>query len=171
MGGTMDNTVVVAVCRVLAARGWAALRFDFRGVGRSEGTFDQGRGEMDDAGGAVDFLSAQPAITPSQLAVIGYSFGAGVGLHHAARDLRLRRLVGIALLQEHYADSFLDTDLRPKLLVAGEHDPWAPAEPLRAYVGRLRPPKALHILPNTDHFFAGRESEVATAIADFLTAS
>ncbi len=100
---------------------------------------------------------------------MGYSFGAGVGLRHGARDPRVGWLVGIALLQEHYADPFLDADPRPKLFVAGERDPWAPSEPLRAYVARLQPPKALHILPQADHFFAGREDAVAAAVADFLT--
>jgi alpha/beta superfamily hydrolase len=171
MGGTMGNTVVVAVCRALAARGWAALRFNFRGAGRSAGSFDEGRGEMDDVAGALDFLRAQAEVDPNRLAVVGYSFGAGVGLRHGARDPRVGWLVGIALVQEHYADPFLDADPRPKLFIAGERDPWAPSEPLRAYVERLQPPQALHILPHTDHFFGAREAEVATLIADFLTAA
>ena len=57
MGGTMDSAVVVAVCGGLAVRGWATLRFDFRGAGRSEGTFDGGHGEIDDVAGALDFLA------------------------------------------------------------------------------------------------------------------
>jgi len=171
MGGTMDNAILVAVCRALAARGWAGLRFDFRGAGRSAGSFDEGRGEMDDAAGALDFLCAQAEVDPDRLAVVGYSFGAGVGLRYGARDPRVGWLVGIALLQEHYADPFLDADPRPKLFIAGERDPWAPSGPLRAYVERLQPPKALHILPHTDHFFGGCEAAVATLVADFLTAA
>jgi alpha/beta superfamily hydrolase len=168
MGGRMDNPIVVIVCESLARRGWAALRFNFRGAGGSEGRFDDGRGEMDDVAGALDFLTAQPGIDPGRLAVVGYSFGAGVGLRHAARDPRLRWMAGIALVQEHYADPFLDDDARPKLFIAGEHDPWAPPDLLRAYVARLRPPKALHVVPHTDHFFGGREGDVATAIASWL---
>jgi alpha/beta superfamily hydrolase len=169
MGGRMDNTVVVAVCRELTARGWAALRFNFRGVGRSEGSFDEGRGEMDDVSGAVDFLSAQGTVDAGQLAIAGYSFGAEVGLRHAARDPRISWLVGIALVQEHYTDPFLDVDPRPKLFIAGEHDPWAPPGALREYVVRLSPPKTVHVISGTDHFFAGREAEVAGLIADFLS--
>lgn len=180
MGGTMDNTVVVAVCRALAAHGWAALRFNFRGAGRSEGAFDDGRGEMDDVAGALDFLCAPPPSFPpkggneggaERLALVGYSFGAGVGLRHAVRDPRVSWLAGIALVQEHYADPFLDADPRPKLFIAGEHDPWAPANALREYVARLSPPKALRVIPRTDHFFAGRETEVAALVADFSTSS
>ena len=168
MGGTMDNPIVVALCRTLAARGWAALRFDFRGAGCSEGSFDAGRGEMDDVAGAFDFLCAQADVDPDRLAIMGYSFGAGVALHHGARDSRLRWLASIALVQKHHADPFLDADQRPKLFIAGEHDPWAPPEPLRAYVARLRPPAVLQVVPDTDHFFGGRESEVAKIIADWL---
>jgi len=88
MGGTMDNTIVVAVCRVLAARGWAALRFNFRGAGRSAGSFDEGCGETDDVAGAVGFLRAKAEVDASRLAVVGYSFGAGVGLRYAAEQVR-----------------------------------------------------------------------------------
>lgn len=168
MGGTMDSTVVVAVCRVLAARGWAALRFSFRGAGAAAGAFDEGRGEMDDVGGAVDFLSAREEVDESRLATVGYSFGAGVGLRHAARDPRVAWLVGIAMVQTHYDDPFLDADPRPKLFIAGEHDSWAPAGALRAYVERLQPPKTVHVLPGTDHFFGGREFEVAETVLDWL---
>ncbi|MCK4314814.1 MAG: alpha/beta hydrolase [Anaerolineae bacterium] len=171
MGGRMDNTIVVAVCRALAARGWAALRFNFRGTGRSAGCFDEGRGEMDDVAGAVDFLCAQAEVDAGRLAVVDYSFGAGVGLRHAARDPRVGRLVGIALVEQHYTDPFLDADQRPKFFIAGEHDPWAPADALREYVARLSPPKTLCLIPQTDHLLAGHEAEAATLVADFLAAS
>lgn len=164
----MDSTVIVAVCRALAARGWVALRFNFRGAGRSAGSFDDGRGEMGDVAGAVDFLHARPEVDADRLAFVGYSFGAGVGLRHAVRDPRVKRLVGIALVQENYADPFLDADSRPKLFIVGEHDPWAPSDALREYVARLSPPKTLRLVPGTDHFFGGREAEVATSIADFI---
>ena len=170
MGGTMDNTIVVAVCHVLAARGWAALRFNFRGTGRSAGSFDEGRGEMDDVAGAADFLYAQAEVDAGRLAVVGYSFGAEVGLRYAARGNtpHVGWLAGIALVQEHYTDPFLDADPRPKLFIAGEHDPWAPPDGLREYVARLSPPKTLHIIPHTDHFFAGHEAEVATLIGKWV---
>jgi alpha/beta superfamily hydrolase len=168
MGGNMDNALVVRVCLALAAAGWAALRFDFRGAGGSAGSFDEGEGERDDVKGAVDFLLAQPEIDPGQLAAIGYSFGAGVALRHAARDRRLRRMVGIALVKHHYEAPFLDDDSRPKLFIAGGDDPWAPAEALHRYVERLRSPKRLHIVPGADHFFSGQMSEVIGVVVDWL---
>jgi alpha/beta superfamily hydrolase len=169
MGGTMDNTIVVAVCRALVARDWIALRFNFRGAGRSAGTFDGGRGEMDDVSGALGFLARRSEVDKGQLAVVGYSFGAEVGLHQAAQDTRVGWLVGIALVQEHYADPFLDADTRPKLFIAGERDLWAPADQLHDYVARLSPPNKLHLIPHTDHFFFGREADVAALVTDFLS--
>jgi hypothetical protein len=169
MGGNMGNGVVVSVCLALAVAGWAALRFNFRGAGSSEGSFDEGKGEQDDVKGAVDFLLTQPRIDPDELAVIGYSFGAGVALLHAARDRRLCRMVGIALVQHHYDDSFLDDDSRPKLFITGGNDPWAPAKALRQYVERLKPPKKLHVVPGADHLLSGQVSEVASVVVDWLT--
>lgn len=171
MGGAMDNAVVVAVCRALTERGWAALRFNFRGAGGSDGDFDEGRGEMEDVAGAVDFLCERAEVDAGRLAVVGYSFGAEVGLRHAARDPRVNWLAGIALIQRFYDDPFLDDDPRPKLFVAGERDSWAPAEPLREYVARLRPPKSLRLIPHAGHSLAGREGDVAALVADFLTSS
>ena len=78
--------------------------------------------------------------------------------------------MGIALVQEHYADAFLDDDRRPKLFIAGEHDAWAPPGAMRAYVARLKPPKAMHVISNTDHFFVGCEYQVAALIVDFVEA-
>lgn len=170
MGGSMENGIIVAVCRALAARGIVALRFNFRGVGRSEGAFDGGRGEMEDVAGAVDLLEAEEVVDPQRLAVVGYSFGAEVGMRHAARDPRLKRIAAIAPVQEVYGWTGMAADPRPKLFIVGENDPWAPADALQVYVARLAPPKALHVLPGTDHFFVGRERAVATLVAEFLAA-
>lgn len=169
MGGSMQDAVIVTVCRALAESGWMALRFNFRGVGDSGGFFSEGRGELDDVAGALDFLETQKAADVDRLAVVGYSFGAAVGLRHAARDQRVGWLVGIALTQANYGDPFLDHERRPKLFIVGEHDAWAPLENLRAYVARLSPPKTLKVIPQVDHFFSGRQPEVAVEVADFLT--
>ena len=164
----MGNGIIVQLCLELSLAGWAALRFDFRGAGDSEGEFDGGRGEMEDVSSAVDFLSVQPEVDPDDLVVIGYSFGAGVALHHAARDQRVGRMAAIALVKEHYGDAFLDHERRPKLFIAGEDDPWAPTGALRAYVQRLPHPKRLHIVPRTGHLFSGRVGDVTNVTLDWL---
>jgi alpha/beta superfamily hydrolase len=168
MGGDMENPIVVAVCRELAVRGWAALRFNFRGKGRSEGAFEGGRGEMEDVAGALDYLCSRVDVDSDRLAVAGYSFGAAVGLRHAARDPRVGWLVGIALTQDNYEDPFLDSETRPKLFIVGARDAWAPRDALQVYVGRLQSPKLLHVVEGDDHFFGGREAQVAATVADWL---
>lgn len=168
MGGNMGNGVVVSVCLALAVAGWAALRFDFRGAGSSEGSFDEGEGEQEDVRGAVDFLYVQAEVDPGELAVIGYSFGAGVALHYAARDRRLSRMVGIAPAKHHYDNPLLDDVTRPKLFIGAENDPWAPPDALQSYVERLHPPKKLHVIPGADHSFSGHVSEVTDVIVEWL---
>jgi len=168
MGGNMGNGIVVQLCLELAVAGWAALRFNFRGAGGSGGSFDGGEGEMDDVKGATDFLFVQTEIDPDELIVMGYSFGAGVALHHAARDQRLRRMAGIALVEAHYDDPFLDEDRRPKLFVAGDEDPWAPSDKLRAYVERLSAPKRLDIIAGAGHLFSGRVDDLTDVVLDWL---
>lgn len=168
MGGDQDNAVVVGVCGALAAGGCAALRFDFRGAGQSEGRFEGGEGEMDDVKAAVDLLCEQPEIDPEKLSAVGYSFGAGVALHHAARDPRLQAMVGVALVEQHYDDPFLQDDPRPKLFIVGADDPWAPAEALRRYVEGLKSPKRLHLIPGAGHLFTGYIADVAGAVIEWL---
>ena len=192
-GGTMGDdplpNIIKSLCHELAAQCWIALRFNFRGAGRSEGTFDNGHGEQNDVGGALDFVCIQEGVNENRIAIMGYSFGAWVGLQHAVRDHRAKYLVGVAPpgdiwkkdpedpKDKKYSDPFLDAELRPKLFVAGEHDHYAPSDLLREYVTRLKPPKILHFIPGKTHFFSeSREreeveseySEVATLIVNLL---
>jgi hypothetical protein len=138
---------------------------------RFRSAFDHGRGEMDDVAGALDLLLDGQEGRPDRVAVIGYSFdsfGAQVGLHHAAWDARVGRWVSIALVQDQHADPFLDDDLRPKLFIAGERDAWAPPAAMCEYVARLRPPKGLNVIPGADHFFAGDKGRIGALVADWL---
>lgn len=185
-GGSMHNGVVTAIARALSARGIAALRFNFRGAGRSGGRHDNGQAEQADVAGALDWLLAQPWVDPWRVSLVGYSFGAWVGLSHAQNDARVAAVAAAGLVAWSY-----DTDLyrlgaggtsalsqfdpefllsfsRPKLFVVGEHDAFAPPEGLQSLVNRLPDPKSLHIVPGTDHFFVGQERVVGTLVSDFL---
>jgi alpha/beta superfamily hydrolase len=186
----MHNGVVTAIARALVARGILALPFNFRGVGYSGGLHDDGRGEQSDVAGAVDWLLAQPQVDPSHVSLVGYSFGAWVGLCHATSDPRITAVAAIGLAAWHYDAEFykatsnlalgprpwqLDPDfllsyIRPKLFITGEHDPFAPPPHLRNLVDRLPPPKALHVVPDADHFWQGREPELAELVAEFFAA-
>lgn len=183
-GGSMHTGVVVAIARELASRGVLALRFNFRGVGASEGVHDNGRGERDDVAGALDWLLAQPAVDPQRVSLAGYSFGACVGLAHAHADPRVSAFVGVGLAVE-----FCDPDAMrpftergqdlsqpapgslpcPKLFITGERDQLAPPGELLKLVERLPALKSVQIVPGADHFWWGSERKVGELVADFIT--
>jgi alpha/beta superfamily hydrolase len=181
-GGTMHNGLVSAMAQALARQGVLALRFNFRGVGASQGQHDRGRGEQADVAGALDWLLARPEVDPWRVSVVGYSFGAWVGLSQAQADPRVAAVAAVGLVpwqpdldlnrlgQElgHFAPDFLSSFARPKLFISGAHDAFAPPSVLRALVDVLPPPKRLHIVPDTDHFFGGHEAEVGQQVAEFL---
>src|SRR3990172_5657138 len=125
-GGDMENNVVLAACRALAGRGFAALRFNFQGVGRSEGAFDQGRGERDDVRAALAYLASLPEVDAERMGLAGYSFGAMVAAEVASADLR-----ALALISPPLASDDLRVDWGcPALLLGGDQDPIAPADRL-----------------------------------------
>lgn len=168
MGGSMHNQVVVWMARTLAGRGWAALRINFRGVGGSQGHYDEGRGETDDLIGALDWLAAQREVDAARLAVVGYSFGARVGGRAACRDERVCAYAGVALTRDGSCHVDLSHLTCPKCFVVGARDTLSPPEWLRPYVGALPAPRTLHVIPDADHMLCGYEQVVADHVADFL---
>lgn len=170
-GGSMEVPLVVAIAEELARRGIAALRFNFRGVGRSQGTYAGGEGEMADVAGALDFLEGQESVESERLYLVGYSFGAGVGLRHAENDPRIAAIAVVAPYVEKPSDSLLKSYTKPKLFLVGEGDTVCPTEWLQAFVAPLPEPKELCILPGTDHFFWGREREVAGIVGEFISST
>jgi alpha/beta superfamily hydrolase len=167
-GGSMEVPLVVAIAEELAQRGVVALRFNFRGVGRSRGTYADGEGEIADVAGALDFLEGQKKADRERLCLVGYSFGAGVGLRHAENDPRIAAVAVVAPYVENPSDDLLRSYTKPKLFLVGEDDTVCPTEWLRAFVAPLPEPKELRILPGTDHFFWGREREVAGIVGEFI---
>ncbi len=161
-GGDMDNNVVLAACRALVDRGYAALRFNFRGVGRSEGRFGQGVAEQDDVRAALTHLAAQPEVDGKRVGLIGYSFGAMVAAEVASGDLRALALVSPPL-------GFSDLRVAwgcPALVVGGEADPIAPADRLR--VVAEAPGVELRLVSGADHSWWGYEDELSGALGGFF---
>lgn len=153
-GGTMTNKVVQTLARAFVQAGWTAVRFNFRGVGRSEGAYDEGRGELDDL---LSIVVAQAADGPVCLA--GFSFGAFVTshavarLHEAGRDIRQLVLVGTAASRFQVAT--VPVELHPKTLVLhGEADDTVP---LAAVLDWARPQSLpVLVVPGGGHFFHGQ---------------
>lgn len=156
-GGTMDNKVVQTMARAFMQSGWMAVRFNFRGVGVSEGTYDEGRGELQDLLAVIDHFS--PAVTQQgALALAGFSFGAFVTSHavqalHAVRNIDRVVLVGTAAGRFEVAK--LPNDLHAKTLVLhGEEDDTVP---LAAALDWARPQNLpVLVLPGVGHFFHGQ---------------
>lgn len=149
-GGTMDNAVVRVVAGELASRGAAVLRFNFRGVGRSEGEHDRGRGERDDLRVALDALSQRFPEQPTWLA--GYSFGAAAALRLLEDDPpSLEGILAIAPPIEHYDFSFLETAEIPIALLCGEQDELTPSSVIAHRTAAWPTLRAIEWIPAVGH--------------------
>jgi len=165
-GGTLHNKVTHRVASTLHARGAAVLRFNFRGVGRSSGSFDQGAGETEDALAAVDWLTAQHPGLPLWLA--GFSFGAYVALR-AQSQRPVRKLVTVAPAVERFDAAAVVTPSMPWLLVQGDADDVVPPQAVLDWAAALTPPPRLAVLKGAGHFFHGRLNELRDAVVSGLT--
>jgi alpha/beta superfamily hydrolase len=166
-GGTMASSVVVQIAQALAERGCAALRFNFRGVGWSEGSYADGSGEVDDVRGALDYVAGLfDHAKGCRLAAVGYSFGAWVAARATCTDERVRVYAAVALPMSNAYSIDLSACRHPKCFITGELDTISPPELLRQYVGALPEPKTLHVIPGADHFLQGYEREAAELVAD-----
>ena len=172
-GGSMSSKLIPAVQRALVAEGWAALRFNFRGVGRSAGAFDDGVGEVDDVLGA---LRRVRDVAPDASTVVGWSFGALVGLNAVARDGAVPWYVGIAppvrraltgrLPLPAIAD--LDRWHARSLIVCGTEDPFCRPADAEELARQLPPPFEVRVVEGADHFFSERLDELAAIVTRFL---
>ena len=171
MGGDMDNNVVMGVCRELVGCGMAVLRFNFRGVGASAGTHDQGRGEVEDAREALRYLASLPELDRRSIGLAGYSFGAGVAMKAAcAYDMAS----ALSVIGRARVDPDDDLARRPSLpvqFVIGERDRQLAPEQAERLSAELSVAPKLHVVSGADHFFAGREREVGALVAGFFHSS
>ena len=165
-GGTMHFKLIFRVARAFDDLGFPTLRFNFRGVGGSEGAFDEGRGERDDVRAAVDWLAERhPDV---DLVVAGFSFGAWTGLPVGCADPRVTHVVGLGVPMRAYTPE-LTTCKKPKLLVHGTRDEFGPMAQLNSWFADLPEPKRLVRVEGADHFFEGRRDEMAKAITDYFS--
>jgi len=163
-GGSMDNNVVWTAARAFAARGWATLRFNFRGVGESTGAYGQGLAEVADVAAALEFLQAR---TPGPCYLVGYSFGAFVTARAMLQGLAAPGALLIAPPIAFMDLAFLPQVPRLQLIVAGERDELCPLAALRVLLARSQAPVALAVIAGADHFFGGREEELFQVLRDF----
>ena len=168
-GGTMHNKVVFRAAAALNDADLTVLRFNFRGVGKSTGEHDEGRGEQGDVRAGLDYLAKH---YPGQRTVLcGFSFGAAVGLTVGITDPRVAYLIGIGVPLKKYEFSFLASCRKPLLLVHGEHDEYGDVESLRKLVAELETnvPVRLVVIPGAGHFFDNQLDELKRVITEWAT--
>ena len=167
-GGSMFNNVVDAILIAMRQAGYATLRFNFRGVGSSEGEHDGGPGEVDDAVAAMTFLLAQPGVRKEGAVIAGYSFGAMVAVSAGYERAEIARIVAVALPLAMADARIPDGASKPVLLVSGDHDSYSPVAGLKTLTSKIGNSARLEIVAGTDHFFSGCEAELSRVIAEAL---
>ena len=168
LGGDMNDAVVSEICRLSAGEGMFALRFNFRGVGGSQGEFTNGKQEHNDVKAALSVMRDWPGVDRKRVAVAGYSAGATImldGLRHlggAAALVLIAPTLG-ALRNRRFA-----RDKRPKLVITGSHDRVAPSVQIQSVLDECRGPIQLHEVQGADHSMRGHQPEIGSVVADFL---
>jgi alpha/beta superfamily hydrolase len=166
-GGTMHTKVVFQGAKALARIGCVVLRFNCRGVGRSAGEWDEGRGEKEDYRAAIDFVTAQyPGI---DVWAAGFSFGSYIAMTVGAEDDRVCALIGIAPPVDRYDYGSVRRSTKPKFIIHGEADELIPLRAVREFYAQLDEPKEFVEIDRANHLFDGQASEVGDALEDLLT--
>ncbi len=171
LGGTMNNKVVFTLYQTFVRRGFSTLRFNFRGVGRSQGGFDRGEGELTDAAAALDWLQTyNPNATASWVA--GFSFGAWIGMQLLMRRPELHSFVSVAPPAHTYDFTFLAPCPSSGLIVQGDHDELVPTEAVAKLANKLsnqRDIKVEHrLVQGANHFFHHHLDQLVGAVEDYL---
>ena len=165
-GGDMYNNVVGALVRAAIDSGFAALRFNFRGTGESEGTHAGGQAEPGDVKAACAFLAEQPEIDSGRVALAGYSFGAAMALLASADVLP----AGLALVSLPTIAGELSPpggDF-PLLLVSGDRDEYSDTAPLTRLAEATGERARLEVIPGVDHFWQGFDDRLIETVSSFL---
>ncbi|MEX0590707.1 MAG: alpha/beta hydrolase [Xanthobacteraceae bacterium] len=170
-GGTMNNPVVYHLYYAFANRGFAALRFNFRGVGRSQGVFDHGQGELSDAAAALDWAQAA---NPDARAcwIAGFSFGAWIGMQLLMRRPEVEGFISIAAPANLYDFSFLAPCPSSGLFVHGDKDSVVPISAVGTLVEKLKTQKGIVIdqqfVKGANHFFDGKTEDLIEVVDEYL---
>jgi uncharacterized protein len=163
-GGTMHNKVVYRIARGLRRAGCVVLRFNYRGVNRSEGAYDQGAGEVEDARAALSLLLSRYPALPVTLA--GFSFGSRIALKLGCELGYPRRVIAVGFPTVYRDREYLEAcGGVPRVFVQSTNDEFGPLAELEPMVAGLAEPRELITIPAGDHFFAGALLELEAVIA------
>jgi uncharacterized protein len=162
-GGDMDNYVVNLLAQAFGSLGWSTLIFNFRGVGRSEGAFDQGQGEQEDVLSALAFLKN---LGIQDMVLAGYSFGAWVNAQAAGKEPALAASVLVSPPLAMLDFSFMKADSKTRLIICGDRDEFCPTVDLSNLIRGWPNPPHLKIIHGADHFFSSGSEELIRTITE-----
>jgi alpha/beta superfamily hydrolase len=165
----MENNVVNCLCNVFAEESFVAFKFNVRGVGRSQGVYNQGVGEQEDVEKATSFISSLSEVDSDHIGLVGYSAGAAFALAVGCKDDRLKALAAVSPPLSMFDFEFLKECHKPKFLICGSEDDYTPAVRVHEFYRNLPEPKEHACIEGADHFWRGYESVLARRTAAFIT--
>ena len=168
LGGNMEHPVIMALARSLDGAGIATIRFNFRGVGDSQGTFSQGREPAQDVSAALDLFRDWQGINARRMALVGYSFGSQVILQWLNNFRKAKALILVSPPISSFVGSSIYKDRRPKLFLVGERDRLVRPQALQEQVASFSLPGIIEVMPGADHTWRDHEGDVAEMGARFL---
>jgi alpha/beta superfamily hydrolase len=170
-GGTMNHQIIYQLYYSFVHRGFAAIRFNFRGVGRSQGNFDHGTGELSDAASALDWAQS---INPEARScwIAGFSFGAWIGMQLLMRRPEIDAFISVAPPANIYDFGFLAPCPSSGMIIQGAADKIVPLDSVQKLVTKLNHQKGIkidhRIIDKADHFFSNHIDELTTNVEDYL---
>jgi alpha/beta superfamily hydrolase len=170
-GGSMNHQIVYQLYYAFVHRGFSVLRFNFRGVGRSQGSFDHGIGELSDAASALDWAQS---INPEARScwVAGFSFGAWIGMQLLMRRPEIEGFVSVAPPANLYDFSFLAPCPSSGLIVHGDKDAVVPAKDVTGLVDKLKTQKGIiidqKVITGANHFFDNKIEPMMQTVTAYL---
>jgi uncharacterized protein len=172
-GGTMNNKIVYVLYQCFVRHGFSTLRFNFRGVGRSQGSFDRGEGELSDAASALDWLQTYNPNAPTCW-IAGFSFGAWIGMQLLMRRPEIESFIAVAPPANVYDFTFLAPCPSSGLILQGDQDTVVPVDSVQKLVTKLSHQRDIKIdfrkISGADHYFADRLDTIAGHADNYIRA-
>jgi len=168
-GGSMDNNVVNSLCDALYEKSIISFKFNFRGVGRSQGEYSNGIGEQEDVSNAISLLTTLSEVDSGHIGLAGYSAGAAFALPVGCKDARIKALAAISPPLTMFDFEFLRSCTKPQILISGSEDNFTPTDHFIGFCQDLPAPREHECIEGADHFWWGYESVLAPKTTAFFT--
>jgi alpha/beta superfamily hydrolase len=173
-GGTMNNKIVYSLYQTFVHRGFSALRFNFRGVGRSQGTFNRSEDELGDAAAALDWTQGHNP-NASGCWVAGFSFGAWIGMQLLMRRPEISGFISVSPPVDLYDFAFLAPCPASGLIVQGDTDKLVPEKSVAGLVEKLSNQRRItidyRVIKGADHFFQDKVDDLIGHVEDYLSSA